>query len=125
MSDRPALTRLIRQHPLALSLFALASLAALFFVVRTLVFMIYWTDPSHRDQTLEAWMTPRYIAHSWHVPPQDLAAFLRLPMPPPQRATLAEIAARDGVPVEQLIAELSVFLAAQSVPPQQAAQPAK
>ncbi|WP_088625401.1 hypothetical protein [Oceanicola sp. 22II-s10i] len=84
---------------------------ALVFVVRTLFFVVYWSDPAHRNQAPEVWMTPRYIAHSWQIPPEALAEALQIPDPPPRHATLAEIARLRGMTTEALIAELTVFLA--------------
>lgn len=108
--------RLTRLHPFAAAFFAIGALAATLFVLRTIFFIVWWSDPDHRHQALEPWMTPRYISHSWEVPPDQLEAELHIPDPPPRHPTLAEIARLRGISVNQLMAELTVFLAAQSRP---------
>ncbi len=111
MSLADKMRRVIRLHPLAAALFGVATLAALIFAVRTVVFAVYWSDPAHRDVAPRPWMTPRYIAMSWDLPPEDIAEALKLEPPLPHRPTLADIARQRGIPVEQLIAELTAYLA--------------
>lgn len=112
MTRLATLRRLIRLHPFAATLFGLGLLAALFFAVRTVAFVAYWHDPDHRQATPEPWMTPRYIAMSWHIPPEEVAAILAIPEDMPHRPTLEKIAKARGISVDQLIAELTAALAA-------------
>ncbi len=90
--------------------FALAVALTLFFAVRFAVFALHWSDPAHRHEPPEAWMTPNYIAHSWQVDPRDLGRALGLPPDHGRRPTLADIAAARGVPLEQVLAELQAYL---------------
>lgn len=87
-----------------------------FFVVRLVAFSIFWADPEHRDQTVAGWMTPGYVAHSWHVPRDVMNDALALPPspdgPPAKRKTIEEIAAERGIPVAQLIAQIDAAIAA-------------
>lgn len=108
----------LRRHPLLGGGFLLALGLTLFFAARMALFTLYWSDPAHREQPLEPWMTPRYIAHSWHLPPDELRALLG-PLPPEagRRPTLRDIAAARGIPVETLIDELGAALAARSGSP--------
>lgn len=95
------LRQLWREHRLLLLAFLLALAVTVFFAIRMAVFWIYWADPAHRNQAIEAWMTPRYIAHSWDVPPPVVGAALGLE-PDAGRMTVGDVAARDGTNVEDL-----------------------
>lgn len=106
MSLGTTLRHLWREQKLLLIGFALACAVALFFAVRMVGFWIYWADPAHRNQAIEGWMTPRYVAHSWHVPPEIVADALGL-APGTGRVTVEELAARRGVPVEQVVQEIT------------------
>lgn len=89
--------------------FALALAATVFFAARTVMFALYWTDPAHRDEAIEGWMTPRYVAMSWQIPPEIVADAVGLDRDgSARRTTLADIAAARGVPVEALAAEIEV-----------------
>lgn len=97
------LRRLWRDHRLLLLAFLAALAVTLFFGVRTIGFLIYWNDPRHQDQPLAGWMTPRYVAHSWDVPPEVIGTALGLEGPPkggPVR--LEELAAERGMTMAQL-----------------------
>jgi hypothetical protein len=104
-----ALGFLWARHRWAVLGLGLAMVIAAGFAVRLVVFTIYWSDPAHRDLPVEGWMTPGYIAHSHGLDPLDLRESLGLA---PGRTTLAEIAARRGVPVETVVAEVEAALAA-------------
>ena len=99
-------------HKLLLSAFALAVAVTLFFSARSVLFFIYWSDPSHRNQALEPWMTPRYIAKSYDIPVETIAALLGVVPGPKERPTLARIAARDEMTVEMLITVLTIEIEA-------------
>ena len=104
-----ALGYLWARHPFATVAFALALLVALGFALRLLVFTVYWSDPARRDLAPAGWMTPGYVAHSHGLDPASFRATLGLEA---GRVTLAEIAARRGVPVETVLAEVEAALAA-------------
>ncbi|MGI3167731.1 hypothetical protein ACRARG_01170 [Pseudooceanicola sp. C21-150M6] len=104
-----SLPHLWRHHPFALSFFGLAAVLALVFAVRLTLFSVYWADPAHRQQHPEGWMTPGYVAHSWHLPPEEVFRELGL-TPPADRMTLERIAADKGMPLEALIATLAAYL---------------
>ncbi len=89
-------------------LLGLAFLLALAFTavhgVRTVQDAIYWRE--HHDEPIQDWMTVGFVAHSYHVPPYVLLA-LHLPLgPPPDKRTLADIAAARGQSMGQLAAAL-------------------
>lgn len=105
--------KLIKAHPIAAPGFLLACVAVAFFAVQLLSGMMYWSDPEHREVTPQAWMTPRYIAHSWEMDPKDLGKALQMPKPAKERPTLSYIAKQRGITVEEVIAEVTAYLAAE------------
>lgn len=76
---------------------------AVYFATTTLAATIYWMDPAHQDQTLQGWMTPRYVSQSYRIPPDILGAILfHDPQDPPRRVRLEDIAAQNGVTLQDL-----------------------
>lgn len=65
-----------------------------------------------KEQPIAAWMTPRYIAHSWDMPREEMMAILGLEPPPPGRVTLEELAAKKGIPVQDYIDQIEAGIAA-------------
>ena len=100
------LKRLIRQlsdrNRIGLIAFFLAAAVSLFFVLRLGIFWVYWSDPAHRDQPIERWMTPGYIAYSHHVPRDLIAEALGLTPGRHPHKTLEDIAEESGRTVEEL-----------------------
>ena len=102
-----------RRHPFLATGFALASLLTLLFAARSVMFMIYWADPRHQDQAIAGWMTPRYVAVSWQVPPEVVGDALGVARPAPgERRTLDEIAEQEGIPLAELARRLEAAIAA-------------
>ncbi len=97
-----------RRHPLLTTGFVLATLFTIMFAIRSVMFMIYWSDPAHRDQALEGWMTPRYIARSWHLPDDVVLKALGLEAMPRRRMTLDRIARQTHVPLSDLEARIAL-----------------
>ncbi|WP_323771889.1 hypothetical protein [Antarctobacter sp.] len=105
--------RMWREAPLLSGAFVLACAFTLFFAGRFVMGAIFWADPAHRDVPPAPWMTPRFVAHSWHLPPDLVADALALSQDRREgRITLGQLAAERGVPVETLIAELETAIAA-------------
>lgn len=101
------LLTVFRTHPFLSAGLTLALAATLFFAVRAAMFAVYWADPAHRDQPIQGWMTPRYVAMSWDLPPEVLREALGPAMPEPgERRTLAEIAADTGIPLPRLAEQI-------------------
>ncbi|MEC3862055.1 hypothetical protein VK792_12235 [Mesobacterium sp. TK19101] len=101
-----------RHKPLLLA-FVLAVATTGFFAVKLVIATVYWSDPAHRDQHIEGWMTPGYIAHSWNVPPEVIGTELGLqPGGTPKRITLDDIARERGVAVDTLIQQIEAAIAA-------------
>ncbi|MCU4653804.1 hypothetical protein N8I71_13245 [Roseibacterium sp. SDUM158016] len=105
-----ALVFLWERHRPAMIALALAVIVAGFFAVRLALFTIYWSDPAHREQPLEGWMTPGYVAHSYGLDRDAFRDALRIP--PGTRATFEELAAARGVPLEDMLAGVETAIAA-------------
>lgn len=106
------LARLWRSHRGPLLAFAAAAAVTLFFAVRLILFAVYWSNPAHRDQHPAGWMTPGYVARSWHVPREELVGALGLTLEPGRPRTLAEIAATRGEPLDDLLGTVEKTVAA-------------
>ena len=99
--------------PVASTIFVLALLASLFFGARAAMF--HWDRPPPGDpaQPVAAWMTPRYIARTWDVPPDILLETLNIERTGDGRPPTLEKIARDrGIPVETLISDVETALRA-------------
>ncbi|OSQ52071.1 hypothetical protein MGEO_05950 [Marivita geojedonensis] len=99
-----------RDHKLLLAGFVLAVAVMLFFAVRSVMFWIYWADPAHREEPIAGWMTPRYVAHSWAIPPEVLRDALAVP-PDTRRMTINALAESRGVTPEEIIRQIEAVIA--------------
>ncbi len=107
------IARLWKNHRWLLIAFVVAAALSVFFGVRTVMFTLYWSDPANRDQAIAGWMTPRYVAHSWHVPPEVVQEALGLTGDGAgRRVTLDELATARGIDTATLGAELDAAIAA-------------
>lgn len=104
--------KLFKSHPIAVPGFLLALVLVTFFCGKLTLDAIYWADPKHRDVAPQAWMTPRYIAHSWGIPPKGLHEALNFERPEKERPTLSYIAKARGITVDEVITEVEAYLAA-------------
>lgn len=114
--------RLTRQlwerNKVGLIAFLLALAVSLFFILRLGIFWIYWSDPAHREQPIEGWMTPGYVAYSHHVPKETVVRALGLTPDGHFHKTLDDIAEESG----RSVAELKVLLDAVIAEQQQAGE---
>lgn len=106
-----ALRRLWKEHRLLLAGFVLALAVMLFFAARSVMFWIYWADPAHREEPIAGWMTPRYVAYSWSIPPEVLRDALAVP-PDARRLTIDALADMRGVPTEEIVRQIDAIIAA-------------
>jgi len=104
------LRRIWHAAPIATAILGVALLVGGFFAVRLVVFWLYWGDPNHRNQAIEAWMTPRYVAHSWDVPREVLFEALDQPAMPGRPRSLQDLAQERGVPVARLAEDLQAAI---------------
>jgi hypothetical protein len=109
---RGKLRHLWRRHPIACAGFVAALAVIAFFAARFVAFSLYWADPAHREQPIEPWMTPRYIAHAWDLPAEEVMEALGVAARPDARPTLKEIARDRGVPVELVLEEARALVEA-------------
>jgi hypothetical protein len=101
-----------RHHPWLVGGLVAAIIATLFFGTRMVFFTIYWSDPAHRDQEVQGWMTPGYVAHSWDIPRGDLLQALGDLARPGEGKTLEQIAEDNGIPLQELTARIEAVITA-------------
>lgn len=100
-----------RRHRLLLIAFVFAAALTLFFAARFTFFVMYWSDPAHRDQPLQGWMTIGYIAHSYDVPREALADALGLVPPEKGKRPTLDMLARDrGMTAAEFQAEIEATI---------------
>lgn len=68
-------------------------------------------DPA-RPAVVEPWMTNRFIAHSWKLPPRVMNEDLNLPRTRGGPMSLQAIADERGIPVEDLIEKVEAAITA-------------
>lgn len=101
-----------RRSGLILAL-AIAAVLTLGFAGRATYLAVYWSDPAHREQEIAGWMTPRYVAMSWDVPPEVIAAALELERDGTgRRITLEALADARGTTPEALAERLRTSIEA-------------
>lgn len=90
-------------HRLAFTAFLMLLCATCFFAFKGIAAAVYWNDPRHQDQPLAEWMTLRYVAQSYNIPPEVIGPALYFdPAEAPRRARLDNIAAENGVTLDTL-----------------------
>jgi hypothetical protein len=88
---------------LVLSAFVLAAAVFCYFAATTTMSMIYWMDPAHQDQPLAGWMTPRYVSHSYKLPPEIVGPALSIVKGDMlKRQSLDAIAAAKGMTMDEM-----------------------
>lgn len=100
-----------KDHKRLLAGFTLAVTVMLFFAIRSIMFWVYWADPAHREEPIAGWMTPRYVAHSWEVPPTVIRDALAIP-PDARRMTVDDLADMRGLSSEEVIRQIEAAIAA-------------
>lgn len=99
--------RIWRAAPVATVILAIALAAGVFFGTRTVSSWVYWNDPAHRDQPVAAWMTPRYVVHSWRIPREVVIDVLGDPERAEGFRNLEHLAQDRGIPVDVLILQIT------------------
>lgn len=100
-------------HKLASLALVLVIVAAGAFGSRAVSQMIYWSDPAKLEQPLQGWMTPRYVARSYEVPPDVVQRAFDLERPTiPRRMSLETIAAQRGITLQEMQSKLDLAVAA-------------
>lgn len=107
---RHMIRRARRAPRLALAL-AVALLVAAVFALRLTHAALNWHEVPH-DQSIESWMTPRFVVRSWDVPPELVAETLGIDRDGiGRRVTLQALADERGMPPERLIDVLETAIA--------------
>ncbi len=127
MATGPVVTlkKLWRQNRWLAIAFIIALTLALVFIIRAGVFLVYWQH--HEDEPVEGWMTIRYVAKSYRVPPKLLHDAIGLPHTGPDHRPLIKIAREQNQPLDALTAQIIEAIeaerAAPGSPPAQPAPP--
>lgn len=95
-----------------LAAFAVAAVLTAFFVVRAVLFAVFWMDPERRMHPVEPWMTPRYIARTYDIAREDMQRILALEPGEMARQPLDALAEERGVSVQAYIDQIEALLAA-------------
>lgn len=92
---------LFRKHPIAAGLLALCLAGLAWFTFSTVREAMYFSDPAHHEQTLEPWMSPRYVGKSWDLPPETIVRIMELE-PNFKQPTLRHVTEHLGITMDQL-----------------------
>jgi len=92
--------------------FVLAIALTLFFGVRTVASLFYWSNPDLVDRQIEGWMPVGYVGRSWDIPRDDMIAITGIETPPWRGLSIEQIAEDRGIPLEVFIAQLLVEIQA-------------
>lgn len=106
------LRRMWAAAPVATTVLGLALALVLVFGLRLALWSLFGPPPVALDQPIAGWMTPRFVAMSWRIPPEVVGDALDLVRGEGRPGNLDQIARDRGVPVEDLIAELEAAIAA-------------
>ena len=106
---------------LLLLLFLVAVFATGLFAVRAVRRAVYWRY--HRDETIRPWMSVRYVARSYRVPPQVLYEAIGVEPLARDRRPLREIAREQNRSVDDLIYALQEAIKRWRASPQHGPQP--
>lgn len=119
------LTKLWRTHRWLTVSFLLTLTLALVFTIRAGVFLVYWQH--HEDEPVEGWMTIRYVAKSYRVPPKLLHDAIGLPHTGRDHRPLIKIARERNQPLDTLTAQIIEAIEAErsqpAPPPNSPARP--
>ncbi|WP_316859043.1 hypothetical protein [uncultured Cohaesibacter sp.] len=97
-----------KEQPIALVAFIVALLFLAFFGVRFTARAIYFHNPVHRNQTLEPWMTPKYVGMSYHLPPHIIREVMQLDevRQEKKRVRLKDVTSQLGISLSELEARI-------------------
>lgn len=116
MASKDPAPALITQKSVRLVLMGILVIALFFtayFGARLIASEVYWNDPKHQFQPVAGWMTPRYVAMSWKVPPEIVVDALDLTKQQRGRKiTLEEVASASGKSLGDVTADLEAAITA-------------
>lgn len=102
-----AVARLWRNHRALFVAICVTALLTVVFAVRLTFRVVYWSQ--HQEAMLEGWMTVGYVARSYGVERDALAAAVGVGAG--ERVTLDEIARRSGRPLPEVEASILAAIA--------------
>ncbi|SNY91943.1 hypothetical protein SAMN04515647_2185 [Cohaesibacter sp. ES.047] len=91
-----------KEQPVALSALILALCVLVFFGARFAMSFIYFQDPTHRNETLQKWMTPKYVGMSYRLPRDVIHDVMQLEDFEGKRIKLEDVAERMGITLKEL-----------------------
>lgn len=92
----------VRQNWKLVTVFLIASVAALWFAGSILLQFLYFNDPRHQDEALKGWMTARYIVLSYDLPRPLVLEALDLSPEEGGRRPLRKVAQEMGITLDEL-----------------------
>lgn len=95
--------------------FAIAAVFTVFFVARAVFFAFFWMNAGHEMRPVEPWMTPRYIAHTYKIPREDMQDILHLQPGEHPSEPLEKIAQDRGVDVQDMMKDLEALVLSRRV----------
>lgn len=109
-----------RRHPYVSVLFVVLLAVTLAFGIRTVTkARDFWDQPIAANQPIQGWMTPRYVAASWHIDKPDMFRIMwditgldPKDMGDGKPQPLDRIATQAGIPPQQLIDDLTAAILA-------------
>lgn len=101
---RPLIADLWQRNRRVLLTFSAALALTLFFAVRLALFALHGMGPRPDPGMIAGWMTPRFLVHAYHLPPDGLEQTLGYEFQQRNPQTLSEIAVAKGVTLINLIA---------------------
>lgn len=109
-ADPPPISTRKKARRILWALLILSVLATAFFTVRGVAQFIHWSDPAHRDQALEPWMPLGFVARSYDVDREALAAALELSPGLNKRAPLEDLAETRGQEFEAFASDVEAAI---------------
>ena len=100
------------RHKILAAVFLLAVTLALGFATVMTIHAVRFRDHVIERQPVETWMTIRYVARAWQVPPDEIGAALGVDRETGRGRSLAEIAEARGMTPEEAIAAVEQVIEA-------------
>jgi hypothetical protein len=107
----------LRRHKVLAAIFLVAVTLALGFATVMAVHAIRFRDHVVERQPVEPWMTIRYVARAWQVPPDEIGAALGVDRDTGKGRSLNEIAEMQGLTPEEAVAAVERVLAEKRLRP--------